>query len=398
MFNINKTEESSQNASTHRIQMEDARGSRTHDVTFVISDLRGGGAQRVLTTLANTWTDRGLRLCVITLAGRNGEKFSLHPAITRMTLNLVKESKSMLLALFANLRRLFQLRRALFRADAPIVVSFISTTNVLTILASIGLNSRIVVSERNDPEKQPLNWPWSTLRRRLYRYADAVTANNHGALKHLQNCVPTRKLFFAPNPVNPPAIRIPEMHRGKNILTVGRLSHQKAQDILLQAYALVVATNPDWKLTIVGDGPKKRILVAQATALDLLNHIEWIGWASDIERCYENAQVFVLPSRFEGTPNVLLEAMSFGLPSIVSDASPGPLEHVVDEETGLVVSAGNVNQLASAITRLIENRELRVRLGSAAHAKIAEFDRDAVDAAWESAFNMSLSGNRQGSN
>ena len=395
MFKINEIEESSQNAPTQRIRPESARGSRTHDITFVISDLRGGGAQRVLSMLANSWTDRGLRLCVITLADRGSDRFSLHPATTRVTLNLVKESKSVLHAFFGNLRRLLQLRRALLRADAPIIVSFISTTNVLTILASIGLSSRIVVSERNDPEKQPLNWPWSTLRRRLYRHADAVTANSHGAIEQLQHCVPTRRLFFAPNPVNPPSIRIPLVHRSKHILTVGRLSHQKAQDILLRAYALVVATNPDWKLVIVGDGPKKRSLVAQATALDLLNHVEWIDWTSDIERCYENAQVFVLPSRFEGTPNVLLEAMSFGLPSIVSDASPGPLEHVVDEETGLVVSAGNVNQLANAITRLMENRDLRVRLGGTAYAKMADFDRHAVDAAWESALNIPLSGARQ---
>ena len=147
---------------------------------------------------------------------------------------------------------------------------------------------------------------------------------------------------------------------------------------------------------IVGDGPRKRSLCDQASLLDLSDRIEWIGWTSKIDRCYESAGIFVLPSRYEGVPNALLEAMSFGLPSIVTDASPGPLEYIVDGENGLVVPAGDVHYLASAIIRLTESRELRNRLGDSARARIAEFDRNAVEDAWASALDMPLTSSHRG--
>ena len=364
---------------------------RSHDVTLVVSDLRGGGAQRVLSTLASAWATRGLRLCVITFLDKNNDQYALHQKITRISLNLVGPSSSTFSALFSNIRRIYLLRKALRYANARVIVSFIATTNVLTILASMGLGTRVVISERNDPSKQPLDWPWDALRRWSYRHADAVTANSHGALKSLRSFVPRSKLFFVPNPVNPPAVSIHGTTRKRTILNIGRLSCQKGQDILLQAYAQVVAKKTDWSLTIVGDGPRRQNLYDQASSLGLLDRIEWIDWTSEINRYYESAQIFVLPSRYEGMPNVLLEAMSFGLPSVVTDASPGPLELIVDEESGLIVPAENVDRLASAIFRLTESRELRYRLGASARARISEFDPDAVENAWASALGIPLS-------
>ena len=361
----------------------------SHDVALVISDLHGGGTQRVLSTLANTWSKKGLRLCVITFSEPITDKYVLHPNITRVSLSLLGRSETKFLGLLVNLRRIRTLRRALRRADAPIILSFLAATNVLTILASVGLDSRIVVSERNDPDRQPLDSPWSTLRRRLYRYADAITANSHGALESLRSFVPRRKLFFVPNPVALPAVSTREGSGHCTILSVGQLSHQKAQDVLLEAFALVVARKSDWNLVIVGDGPRRQELLQQALSLGILDRVEWIGWTTDIGSYYKKARIFVLPSRYEGMPNVLLEAMSFGLPAIVTDASPGPLEHIVDGETGLVVPVEDVNRLASAIVRLAENRELRSRLGVAARERVEELRREDLEGAWAPALGLS---------
>ena len=385
-----------------RVSVEQVRGSKSrrdttpvrpsHDIALVISDLHGGGAQRVLTALAADWTTRGLRLCAITLSQRCSDKFTLHPDVTRVALNVAARSESTARAVIANLRRMYALRRAILHANAPVVVSFIATTNVITILASVGLKARIVACERNDPRLQLLNRPWESLRRFSYRYADAVTANSRGALQTLESYVPRRKLFFVPNPVRPTAVSVRESRRRQTILNVGRLTYQKAHDILLQAYAQVVAKIPNWNLAIVGEGPRSQRLRDQASSLGLLEHIEWVGWTTEIEQYYESAQLFVLPSRYEGMPNALLEAMSFGLPPIVSDASPGPLEHIAHEENGLVVPVGDTRRLANAIIRLIENPELRYQLGSAAQAKISGMEQGAVDQAWSCVFGLSVPG------
>ena len=198
----------------------------------------------------------------------------------------------------------------------------------------------------------------------------------------MESFVPSSKLFFVPNPVNIPCLSACEMRRYKVILNVGRLAGQKAQDVLLDAYAKVVAREPEWKLVIAGEGDDKEKLQEQASALKLMDHIDWVDWTPEIERYYQRAGIFVLPSRYEGTPNALLEAMSFGLPSIVSDGSPGPLEHIVDGENGLVVPVEDEKRLAEAILKLTESEELRNRLGAAARVTMEEFSQDAVHGEW----------------
>ena len=242
---------------------------RTLDVALVIGDLRGGGTQRVLTRLANDWATRGLRVCVITLAESAGDKYKLHPAVDRMALKSVGASRSKIVALISNARRLFRLRRALRLTNAPVIVSFLTATNVLTILASAGLAARVVVSERNDPEKQQLRWPWPLLRRWSYAHAHVVTANTRGALEWLRSFVPDSKLLLVPNPVSQPAVAVCHSDRKKVILNIGRLSHQKAQDILIKAYAEVIENAPDWRLTIVGSGPEKAQLHELASVLGI---------------------------------------------------------------------------------------------------------------------------------
>ena len=362
---------------------------RTHDVALVIGDLRGGGTQRVLTRLANDWATRGLRICVITLAGSAGDKYELHPAVNRVALNSVGASRWKIVALISNARRLFRLRRALRLTNAPVIVSFLTATNVLTILAAAGLVARVVVSERNDPEKQQLRWPWPLLQRWSYAYAHVVTANTSGALEWLHSFVPASKLLLVPNPVSQPAVAICQDDQKKVILHIGRLCHQKAQDILLKAYAEVIDNAPDWRLTIVGDGPEKAQLYELASVLGIADRVHWIEWTDDVDSLYLTSSIFVLPSRFEGTPNVLLEAMSHGLPAVVTNASPGPLEYVIDQENGLVVQPGNVDDLARALARLAESHELRNRLGKAAFQKVNQLTGADTQAAWESVLGIS---------
>jgi glycosyltransferase involved in cell wall biosynthesis len=110
---------------------------------------------------------------------------------------------------------------------------------------------------------------------------------------------------------------------------------------------------------------------------------------TDPHAFYHAANFFVLPSRVEGTPNALLEAMSCGLPVIVSDGAPGPLELVEDGVTGLVVPVNDAAALAAALRRLASDGELRSRLGEAARARVSEYDLPRALAAWESVVGLS---------
>lgn len=379
--------------------------SREHDIALVTSHMGGGGAQRVMLNLIRVWSKQGLRICLITSLSEESDKYPLPANITRLSatrssmwilLNAVHkryvESTSWIRAVLRIHRAILRvlcvvhdvrvLRKALRTADSPVVLAFLTFNNVNTILASAGFNIRVVVSERIDPEKQSANWPWHVLRRWLYRYADAVTANSRGALKSMESYVPKSKLFFVPNPVSFASAPVRHSRQEKIILNVGRLTRQKAQDVLLRAYARVTTEIPEWQLVIVGHGHDKDKLRALASSLGLSGRVMWIDWTTEIEKCYEKAGIFVLPSRYEGTPNALLEAMSFGLPSIVTDGSPGPLEHIADGENGLVVPVDDEKRLADAILRLTASRELRDRMGDSARRTIGSLNNDDVQDAW----------------
>ena len=354
-----------------------------HDIAMVIGDLEGGGAQRVIVTLANAWADRGRRVCVITISDDSGDQYALASNVTRMALGLTRESGTILAAIIANARRIIGLRKALRRADSGVVVSFIAVTNILTILASAGLGSRVVISERNDPFRQSLGVSWDALRRALYRFADVVTANSMNALQSMRTFDPESKLRMVLNPVGVKNIDTLVTRDRRMILNVGRLSHQKAQDVLLTAFSLITDRLSDWGLVIVGEGPKEVELRNQSKDLGIADRIEWIGWTTDVERYYALADIFVLPSRFEGTPNALLEAMSHGVPSIVTSSSPGALEYVQNGLTGLVVPSEDERALADAICCLAESPDMRGRLGAASKIRVDSLQLHNVMDDWD---------------
>lgn len=165
---------------------------------------------------------------------------------------------------------------------------------------------------------------------------------------------------------------------------MGRLVEDKAQDVLLDAFAQTGEAFKDWRLAIVGDGRLGGRLRAQAKALGIAARVDWHGIVPDPYHFYRSAHVFALPSRVEGTPNVLLEAMSCGLAVVVSDGAPGPLELVEDGVTGLIVPVNDPAKLAAALRRLGNDGELRARLGAAARERVTEYDLPHALGAWES--------------
>jgi len=257
----------------------------------------------------------------------------------------------------------------------------------MTVLAARSLPCQVIISERNDPARQKLRFPWDYLRPRYYNGAHVVTANTHGALDVMQSYVDLQKLEYVPNAVSQLDLNTEhvkkEILNGPTVLIVGRLHHQKAHDVLLDAFAQLPPGLSEWKLSVVGQGEQEQILRNQARALGLVDRVIWHGQVEDPFPFYREAEIFVLPSRHEGTPNALLEAMSCGMAVIISDASPGPLELIEDGKTGIVVPVDDPASLARAIERLADNAELRASLGRAALEKVSEYSLPRTLLAWE---------------
>jgi glycosyltransferase involved in cell wall biosynthesis len=165
-------------------------------------------------------------------------------------------------------------------------------------------------------------------------------------------------------------------------LTVGRLSPEKGQSVLLRAFKEVAAALPDAYLVFVGEGPQAAAHETLATELGTRGRVRFLGNRPDVGACLEMADAFVFPSLFEGWGGAPIEAMFKGLPCIVTRIEPN-LETFVDGETGLFVTPGSESELASAMMKLYRDPDLRRRLGASARAAAVErFDSRQGMRAW----------------
>ena len=280
----------------------------------------------------------------------------------------------------------FELELLLQRDCPRRVVSFLSRTNMRICSALWWRDCHLVVSERNDLRKQQLPFPWPRFRRLLYRRADVLTANTTGVMESLVPLFQARHLALLPNPLPMPVVPAAVGSAGdrQGFVTVARLVPQKGIDVLIRALAQTTGATRDWMLTLVGDGPEREALERQVLQAGLQEKVHFLGYRPDPQTFLLQAGVFVLPSRFEGMPNALLEAMAAGLAVVVTDASPGPLEVVEAGVSGLVVPSDEPAALADALDRLAAQPQLRERLGAAAREALRQSDWPVVGPIWES--------------
>ena len=175
------------------------------------------------------------------------------------------------------------------------------------------------------------------------------------------------------------------------LLWVGRLDPIKGLDVLVRATALVCRTQPV-QLAIVGDGPYREELLAGIAANDLADSVRLLGMREDVPSWLQSADVFVFPSRTEGLPNALLEAMAVGLPVVTTDV-PGCRDLIQDGQTGLLVPVDDAAALAAAMLRLLDPGPFARRLGEAAadHVRRCHRRKDCFEA-YRALYHRTLTG------
>lgn len=358
-----------------------ASGSRS----LVISTLGAGGAERVLTTMANWWASRNRVITLITLDSSDDEPFyPLHPSVRRVGLGLLGESRGFTEALVANIRRTRSLRRAVQRAGSDAVISFGVETNILSALACIGTRFPVILSERCDPRFVPAARTWRALRRLSYPLADGLAVQTRQVQAYFQGhpCISVIPNALGPVPEHAERSVAAASTEG-SILAMGRLVPQKGFDVLLDAFACLRREAPGWKLVILGDGVERETLQAQACALGVAKHVSLPGVVEDPFPMLAGADIFVLSSRFEGYPNALCEAMACGCAVVATDCPSGPAEIVEDGSNGLLVAPEDATALSQAMRRLIVDPRLRRSLATAARGIAETLDQGVIMKRWD---------------
>jgi GalNAc-alpha-(1->4)-GalNAc-alpha-(1->3)-diNAcBac-PP-undecaprenol alpha-1,4-N-acetyl-D-galactosaminyltransferase len=355
-------------------------------LTLVISSLSSGGAERVISTMANYWAAKDWSITLLTLDA-NPPFYELDRRVLHIPLGMARESSNAIVAIRQNLKRIRVLRRAIQASRPYGVISLTDKTNVLTLLATRGLGITVIVSERIDPWMYSIGRFWGTLRRWLYPYADQVVVQSESALRYFSPSI-QRVSCIVPNPVSWPGEfqgtldKVSARHM-PIALGMGRLEEQKGFDLLLQAFAQIASDHPDWLLEIWGEGSARPALERLRHGLQLNERVRLPGKTRQPFQKMQAADLFVLSSRFEGFPNVLCEAMAFGLPAISFDCLSGPRQIIRDGTDGILVPPGDVEALAAAMHRLMSEPTLRQRLAARAPEVLERFGLERVMGMWE---------------
>ncbi|MFG3303901.1 glycosyltransferase family 4 protein [Streptomyces wuyuanensis] len=197
--------------------------------------------------------------------------------------------------------------------------------------------------------------------------------------------LPDTRVLAIPNSVPEPMVPVSDLG-GTTVVAAGRLAAEKQYDVLIEAFAEVVAVRPEWTLRICGWGKQKERLRRRIDELGLYNSVHLMGPRSPIEPEWVKGAIAVSTSRHESFGMTLVEAMRCGLPVVSTDCDYGPREIVADGVDGLLVPVGDRKAVAAALLRLIDDEPLRRRMGAAARSHARRFDPGPVAKQYEELF------------
>jgi glycosyltransferase involved in cell wall biosynthesis len=355
-------------------------------IGVILSGLGAGGAERVVALLAREWTRRGWDVVLICFEKADGTSYHWLPDEVRIVRRPPAAARSPARAALDMLGRIAFLRRTIAREKPDLLISFLTKINVLALLANWGSSVPLVICERNNPERQQV-WPgWRRLQDRLAHRAMLIlqTQASRRAFHHV---VPGR-VRVIPNPVELPPAEVD--HEARTIVAVGRLVEQKGFDLLICSFARIAAEYPDWKLVIWGEGPLRGALERSRDEKGLRDRVMLPGISREPGSWMRSGSIFVLSSRYEGFPNVLLEAMSSGMPVVAFDCPFGPAEIVRHGEDGYLVRPENADALAAALGSLMGDEPSRRRMGLAARKNVERFGLEKVLEQWDEALAAAL--------
>ena len=355
-------------------------------ITIAISNMSLGGAQRVISTLINYLSGKGWDITLLTMEQSSATSFYyLEPSIKYFRLGIAGYSPSLLSALQNNLKRIYTLRQGIRHSQPDVVISFVDEMNVVALLAIRGLNIPVIVSVRTDPAVSPLSRSWQQLRKWTYSWADKIVVLSETAKNFFSPKLQSR-ISIIPNAALPPKVEknISGQQLAKPaMIAAGRLAEEKRFDLLLQAFAKIKDRHPQWTLTILGEGELRPELESLREQLGLCDRVYLPGAVKNLYEFLQQADLFVMSSRFEGFPNALCEAMACGLPVISTDCPSGPREIIRDGVDGILVPNEDVEALSSAMDRLMSDEKERQRLAVRATEVIERFSLEKVMGMWE---------------
>ncbi len=374
-------------------------------IAMYIGALRKGGAERVMVNLAQYFAGKGWKVTFVTTYFRPPEFVPKDAAWDPDTGVPYTEDEIAAKGLVNPIRRIYadpdatllsggrlhnfkvryEMLRGIWKSIKPdVILSFIGLNNVMSILTTRRLHIPVVISVRADPAQEYAEKKTRIPAMLLFPKAAGIVLQTHDAARFFNKKI-RRKVIILPNSINPAFIRPRfEGERQKEIAVVGRLDDNKAQDAAIRAFAQALGTCSDWSLHLYGDGPSRAEFEALADDLGIRKQVVFEGVQSNMADLIEKSSLFVLPSKTEGMPNALIEAMSLGLACISTDCPcGGPRDLIRDGQNGYLVPVGDTAAMADRMRALMRDEALRERIGKEAARIQKDLNPDRINGLWE---------------
>lgn len=348
-------------------------------VAFYINAINGGGAARVMTVLANQLSDNGHHVILITSYPCERE-YRLKTSIMRINLEEERIEDSFLKR---NARRVLRLRKALRRTKPDVLVAFMAEPNLRALVATIGMGIPTVVSVRNDPCREYASSVLKCAAKLLFIRAAWTVFQTPDAQRYFSGSI-SQKSSVIFNPVDESFFEEEWNPEPGLVVTCGRLTDQKNQCMLIEAFSRVVEMIPHARLEIYGEGELEDTLRDQIHDLGLDGKAVLEGYTADVPKTLSRASVFVLPSKYEGMPNALMEAMAVGVPSVATDCPCGGSRMLIEDGVnGRLVRNDDSRSLAGAVVLLLQGKTLSKKISENANNSALNYTPSLVLRQWE---------------
>lgn len=343
-------------------------------ITFFIGEFNGGGAERVISILANYIVDRGFDVEILKYHNTENVYFTDE----RVVIDSVEEHTNSRNSLIKNILWL----RKYFKKDTDIVVSFLAPFNIIAIIANMFNTTPIIVADRNDPSYTPTNVFIRFVRNVLYRFADGIVLQTKKNKDYFSKGIQNKSvIIYNPIDIGDNLGLALKSDKEQVIVSVARLEKQKNQKILINAFKNIADEFKEYKLCIYGEGSYRSELEAYINELGLIGRILLPGNITDVINKIASARMFVLSSDYEGMSNALIEAMCIGLP-VISTKVSGSEDLIRHNENGLLVDVNDEEALTKAIRSLLNSNVLCERFGEQATKITSLLNNDIICDKW----------------
>ena len=355
-------------------------------IAFYIGGLCKGGAERVICNLAEYFYSIGYEVFMVTKL-RDDEEYELSDGIRRIIADITPEEETG--RRLGNLKaRIDKLRKIWIDIQPDIIVSFIKKNNLMALASARPLKIPVIVSVRSAPARELSGRGVKATSFLLFRGAAGIVLQTNEAKEYFPKYL-QKKAVVLPNSINPSFLKSgmtteeENIEKRKQIITVGRIDDNKNQKMLVEAFSDIASLYPDWTLELYGDGRGGNALREYVKSINLSDRIHFHGVVNDVPNRMKTASIFVLPSKIEGMPNALIEAMVMGLACISTNCPCGGPRDLIDGNNGILIPVDDREALANSLRKLIDDEELRNQMGKEASKIIHKLHPDVVNRVWQ---------------